>query len=76
MKSYSTRTFATLALSATAAPERRKLVSSLLYTAGMTPRWGKVAEGSTTTDWDEEEIQRKIFDSNRPGLRRVALHTL
>jgi len=26
----------------------------------MTPRWGKVAEGSTTTDWDEEEIARKI----------------
>src|SRR5206468_4082772 len=34
--------------------------SSLLFTAGMTPRWGKVAEGSTTTDWDEEEIARKI----------------
>src|SRR5437667_102512 len=27
---------------------------------GMPPRWGKVAEGSTTTDWDEEEIARKI----------------
>src|SRR5450432_3707807 len=26
----------------------------------MTPRWGKVAEGTTTTDWDEEEIGRKI----------------
>src|SRR6202795_58775 len=26
----------------------------------MTPRHGKVAEGSTTTDWDEEEIARKI----------------
>jgi elongation factor G len=35
-------------------------VSSLLFTAGMTPRLGKVAEGSTTTDWDEEEIARKI----------------
>jgi elongation factor G len=35
-------------------------VSSLLFTAGMTPRWGKVAEGTTTTDWDEEEIGRKI----------------
>jgi len=39
---------------------KTQLVSSLLYTAGMTPRWGKVAEGSTTTDWDEEEIARKI----------------
>jgi elongation factor G len=26
----------------------------------MTPRLGKVSEGSTTTDWDEEEIARKI----------------
>src|SRR5437764_366459 len=39
---------------------KTQLVSSLLFTAGMTPRWGKVAEGSTTTDWDEEEIARKI----------------
>src|ERR1700732_270476 len=26
----------------------------------MTPRFGKVTEGSTVTDWDEEEIARKI----------------
>ena len=35
-------------------------MSSLLYTAGMTPRLGKVMEGNTVTDWDEEEIARKI----------------
>src|ERR1700721_1241985 len=28
--------------------------------AGRTRRRGKVADGSTTTDWDEEEIARKI----------------
>jgi elongation factor G len=39
---------------------KTQLVSSLLFTAGMTPRLGKVAEGSTITDWDEEEIARKI----------------
>ena len=39
---------------------KTQLVSSLLFTAGMTPRLGKVAEGSTVTDWDEEEIARKI----------------
>jgi elongation factor G len=39
---------------------KTQLVSSLLFTAGATPRFGKVAEGSTTTDWDEEEIARKI----------------
>ena len=47
-------------------------MSSLLFTAGMTPRLGKVAEGITVTDWDEEEIARKIIDSDRPGLRRMA----
>ncbi|MGD0305934.1 MAG: GTP-binding protein [Candidatus Acidiferrales bacterium] len=39
---------------------KTQLVSSLLFTAGMTPRLGKVAEGTTITDWDEEEIARKI----------------
>jgi elongation factor G len=39
---------------------KTQLVSSLLFTAGMTPRFGKVNEGSTVTDWDEEEIARKI----------------
>ncbi|MBI3406619.1 MAG: elongation factor G, partial [Acidobacteria bacterium] len=31
-----------------------------LFTAGMNNRFGKVTEGTTTTDWDEEEIARKI----------------
>jgi elongation factor G len=39
---------------------KTQLVSSLLFTAGMTPRLGKVTEGTTVTDWDEEEIARKI----------------
>ena len=39
---------------------KTQLVSSLLFTAGMTTRLGKVAEGNTVTDWDEEEIARKI----------------
>jgi elongation factor G len=39
---------------------KTQLVSSLLHTAGMTSRFGKVTEGTTVTDWDEEEIARKI----------------
>ncbi len=39
---------------------KTQLVSSLLFTAGMTGRLGKVSEGNTVTDWDEEEIARKI----------------
>src|SRR5271167_3593999 len=36
------------------------LVSAMLYTAGATPRLGRVDDGSATTDYDEEEIARKM----------------
>src|SRR6202047_2405966 len=36
------------------------LVSAMLYTAGATQRLGRVDEGSATTDYDEEEIARKM----------------
>jgi len=36
------------------------LISSLLYVAGETPRWGKVDEGTTVTDHEEDSIARKI----------------
>jgi elongation factor G len=39
---------------------KTQLVSALLYTAGMSNRFGKVTEGNTITDWDDEEIARKI----------------
>jgi elongation factor G len=36
------------------------LVSAMLYTAGATPRFGRVDDGTATTDYDEEEIARKM----------------
>src|SRR6266849_5764836 len=60
MKSYLTKDIRNVGIVGHGGTGKTQLVSSLLYTAGMTPRWGKVAEGSTTTDWDEEEIARKI----------------
>ena len=36
------------------------LVSALLHEAGATPRFGRVEEGNTPTDFDPEEIERKI----------------
>jgi elongation factor G len=36
------------------------LVSSMLYTSGASPRLGRVDDGSATTDYDEEEIARKM----------------
>src|SRR3981189_761780 len=36
------------------------LVSAMLYTAAATQRLGRVDDGSATTDYDEEEIARKM----------------
>jgi elongation factor G len=36
------------------------LVSAMLYTAGAAPRLGRVDDGSAITDYDEEEIARKM----------------
>jgi len=60
MKSYLTKDIRNVGIVGHGGTGKTQLVSSLLHTAGMTPRWGKVAEGSTTTDWDEEEVARKI----------------
>src|SRR6202451_3391804 len=60
MKSYNTEWIRNVGIVGHGDTGKTQLVSSLLFTAGMTPRLGKVAEGSTVTDWDEEEIARKI----------------
>ena len=39
---------------------KTQLITSLLYTAGMVNRLGKVDDGASVTDHDEEEIQRKF----------------
>jgi translation elongation factor EF-G len=38
--------------------------ASLLHVAGATTRWGKVDEGTTVTDYDEDSIARKISLNN------------
>src|SRR5271156_4532994 len=60
MKSYNTEWIRNVGIAGHGDTGKTQLVSSLLYTAGMTPRLGKISDGSTTTDWDEEEIARKI----------------
>src|SRR6476469_2824084 len=39
---------------------KTSLISAMLYTAGATQRLGRVDDGSTTTDYDDEEIARKM----------------
>ena len=60
MKPYLTKDIRNVGIVGHGGTGKTQLVSSLLYTAGMTPRWGKVADGNATTDWDDEEVVRKI----------------
>ncbi len=39
---------------------KTSLVSAILYNTGMVNRLGKVEQGNTVTDYDEEEIEKKI----------------
>ena len=60
MKAYATQSIRNVGIAGHGDTGKTQLVSSLLFTSGMTTRLGKVAEGTTVTDWDEEEIARKI----------------
>ena len=43
---------------------KTSLVSAMLYTSGATQRLGRVDDGSATTDYDEEEVARKMSISS------------
>ncbi|HXD29959.1 MAG TPA: elongation factor G [Pyrinomonadaceae bacterium] len=60
MKAYATESIRNLAVIGHGDAGKTQLISSLLYVAGATPRWGKVEEGTTVTDHEEDSIARKI----------------
>ena len=60
MKVYATESIRNLAVIGHGDAGKTQLISSLLYVAGATPRWGKVDEGTTVTDYEEDSIARKI----------------
>src|ERR1700720_4438346 len=60
MKTYATQSIRNVGIAGHGDTGKTQLVSSLLFTSGMTTRLGKVAEGNTVTDWDDEEVARKI----------------
>jgi elongation factor G len=65
MKSYPTNQIRNLAVIGHGHAGKTQLVSSLLHLSGTTPRWGKVDEGTTVTDHDEDSIARKITLNNQ-----------
>jgi elongation factor G len=60
MKVYQTKDIRNLGVVGHGDAGKTSLVAAMLYTAGATPRLGRVADGTTTTDFDEEERERKI----------------
>ncbi len=60
MKVYSGENIRNVAIVGHGHAGKTTLVSAMLYTAGATPRLGRVDDGSATTDYDDEEIARKM----------------
>src|SRR5256885_13939925 len=59
MKVYDAATIRNVALVGHSGSGKTQLASAILSVAGMVNRFGKVDEGTTVTDYDEEEIARK-----------------
>src|SRR5262245_34762627 len=59
MKVYDATTIRNVALVGHTGSGKTQLTSAILADAGMVNRFGKVDEGTTVTDADEEEIARK-----------------
>ncbi|HZQ96125.1 MAG TPA: elongation factor G [Candidatus Sulfotelmatobacter sp.] len=60
MKVYSGENIRNVALVGHGHAGKTSLVSAMLFTSGATQRLGRVDDGSATTDYDDEEIARKM----------------
>ena len=60
MKVFDSENIRNIALVGHGDSGKTSLASALLYSAGAVNRLGRVEEGNTVTDFDEEEIQRSI----------------
>jgi elongation factor G len=60
MKQPETAKIRNVALVAHGSAGKTTLTEAMLFTAGATTRLGRVEDGTTTTDFDEDEIRRKI----------------
>lgn len=60
MKVYSTQELRNLGIVGHGDAGKTSLVAAMLFASGATNRLGKVDDGTATTDYDDEEIARKI----------------
>jgi elongation factor G len=64
MKAFTTEHLRNLAVIGHGDAGKTQLTASLAFVAGATPRWGKVDEGTSPTDYDEDSIARKVTLNN------------
>src|SRR5687767_8310977 len=64
MKAFTTEHLRNLAVIGHGDAGKTQLTASLAYVAGSTPRWGKVDEGTSPTDHEEDSIARKVTLNN------------
>ena len=60
MKDYNTKAIRNFAIIAHGGTGKTSLAEAMLYNMKATDRFGKVADGNTALDFDQEEIKRKI----------------
>lgn len=60
MKSYPTENIRNIVLVGHGGAGKTSLAEALLYTSGATNRMGKITDGNTVCDFDEEEIRKEI----------------
>lgn len=60
MKEYTTERLRNIALVAHGGAGKTMMAEAFLHFTGATTRMGRVEDGTTTSDYDEEEIKRKI----------------
>ena len=60
MKEYTTEFLRNIALVSHGSAGKTMLAEAFLHTTGATTRLGKIEDGTTISDYDEEEIRRKI----------------
>ncbi len=60
MKVYEGKDIRNLVIMGHSHSGKTSLVAAMLYTAGVTPKLGRVDDGTTVTDYDEEEIDRQM----------------
>ena len=72
MKAYATQSLRNVGIAGHGDTGKTQLVSSLLFTAGMTTRLGKVAEGNTVTNAELTNEQKDAISHRGKAFRALA----